>query len=200
MKVSVPASNATSQLSSGRSDPAPGPTTTSRAAEQRLLALIGAHRRAVLAHAMLLTQGDLAWAEDIVQETFLRAWRHWERLTPDQGSVRGWLLRVAHNLVMDEYRSPRKRRCELPLGSEEDIAGPENTDQVLSAQVIQQALGQLPPQHREALAATYLCDQTAAQAARRLGVPIGTVKSRVFYGLRMLRSIMQSPAAASKAA
>jgi len=169
---------------------------TTPAAEQRLIAIAGEHREAVLAHAVYLTRGDAAWAEDIVQETFLRAWRHWERLTPDQGSVRGWLLRVTHNLVMDEYRSVRKRRGELPLVSGDDIAVSESFDQVLSAQIVHQALDQLPRQHREVLEATYLCDQTAAQAAHRLGIPVGTVKSRVFYGLRMLRSIMPSPAAA----
>jgi RNA polymerase sigma-70 factor, ECF subfamily len=157
------------------------------AAEDRLKAVIDEHRRVVLAHALLLTRGDEAWAEDVVQETFLRAWRHWERLTPERGSVRGWLLRVAHNLVMDEYRSARRRHGEVPLTPGDDVAGPERTDQVLLAQVVRQALGQLPRQHREALEATYLCDQTAAQAARRLNIPIGTVKSRVHYGLHMLR-------------
>ena len=72
---------------------------------------------------------------------------------------------------------------------------PAGTDQILLAQVVHQALEQLPRPHREALEATYLCDQTAAQAARRLGIPIGTVKSRVFYGLRMLRPMLASPAA-----
>jgi RNA polymerase sigma-70 factor, ECF subfamily len=109
--------------------------------------------------------------------------------------VRGWLLRVAHNLVMDEYRSARRRKGERPLAPGDDVAGPEDVDQVLLAQVVRQALAGLPHQHREALEATYLSDQTAAQAARRLGIPVGTVKSRVFYGLRMLRSTMPSPAA-----
>lgn len=160
------------------------------AAEARLETLIDEHYPAVLSHALYLTCGDTAWAEDVVQETFVRAWRHWERMTPEHGSVRGWLMRVTHNLVMDGYRSARMRRGEVPLDEAEEVALPEWTDQILSAHLVREALRHLPDVHRRALEATYLCDQTAAQAARRLDIPVGTVKSRVFYGLRMLRSIM----------
>jgi RNA polymerase sigma-70 factor (ECF subfamily) len=79
-----------------------------RAAEDRLRTLVDGHRAAVFAQALFLTRGDAARAEDVVQETFLRAWRHWEHMSPEHGSVRGWLLRVAHNLVMDGYRSARR--------------------------------------------------------------------------------------------
>ncbi|HEX3786531.1 MAG TPA: sigma-70 family RNA polymerase sigma factor [Pseudonocardiaceae bacterium] len=167
--------------------------------EVRLEALIDEYRAAVFNYTRRLTCGDVDWAEDVVQETFLRAWRHRKHMTPEHGSIRGWLMRVAHNLVMDGYRSARMRRGELPLEQAGDVLLPEPTDQILSAQVVRQALHLLPERHRRALEATYLSDQTTAQAARELNVPIGTVKSRVFYGLRMLRSIMQDdelPAAA----
>lgn len=144
----------------------------------------------MFAHALRLTSGDADWAEDVVQETFLRAWRHWKYLTPEYGSVRGWLMRVAHNLVMDGYRSARMRRGEAPLDDSVDVLVAEHTDQTLDALLVRQALRLLPEAHRQALEATYLGDQTVAQAAGRLNVPVGTVKSRVFYGLRMLRSIM----------
>ena len=170
---------------------------TAVAAGDRLRTLISEHRGAVFAQALLLTRGDADWAEDVVQETFLRAWRRWEHMTPEHGSVRGWLLRVAHNLVMDSYRTARMRRGEVPLdevlaGEAQETAAPEWTDQVLSAHLVRQALDRLPEMHRRALEATYLSDQTAAQAARRLDVPVGTVKSRVFYGLRMLRSALDT--------
>jgi RNA polymerase sigma-70 factor (ECF subfamily) len=111
--------------------------------------------------------------------------------------VRGWLLRVAHNLVMDSYRTARMRRGEVPLGEvllggARETAAPEWTDQVLSAQLVGEALDRLPEVQRRALEATYLSVQTPAQAARRLDVPVGTVKSRVFYGLRMLRSVLDT--------
>ncbi|WP_433893706.1 sigma-70 family RNA polymerase sigma factor [Streptomyces sp. CA-111067] len=159
-------------------------------AEARLEALLNEHRHAVFVRTVRLTGGDTGWAEDVVQETFLRAWHHAEQLTSDQGSVRGWLMRVAHNLVMDGYRSARMRHGEVPLEEAEEAETPEPSDRVLTALLVREALSRLPEAHRHAIEATYLCDCTTAQAARRLNVPVGTVKSRVFYGMRMLRSIM----------
>jgi RNA polymerase sigma-70 factor, ECF subfamily len=170
------------------------------AAEARLETLIEEHRHAVFAQTIRLTCGDVDWAEDVVQETFLRAWRHWKHMTPEHGSVRGWLMRVAHNLTVDGYRSPRMRRGEVPLDEAEEVALPESTDQILSAHLVREALRHLPDVHRRAIEATYLSDQTAVQAARQLNVPVGTVKSRAFYGLRMLRSIMGVTAPADAAA
>jgi RNA polymerase sigma-70 factor (ECF subfamily) len=166
--------------------------------ETRLRALLIEHRAAVLAHAVRLTRGDLGWAEDVVQETFLRAWRHADHMTPDHGSVRGWLLRVAHNLVMDGYRTARMRRGETTLDHVGETPQPDSTEDILTAHLIHQALDQLPDLHRRALEATYLADQTAAQAAHQLNIPVGTVKSRVFYGIRMLRTILhiEKPTAA----
>ena len=158
------------------------------AAEALLEILVREHRQAVFAQALILTRGDAGWAEDVVQETFVRAWRRWEHMTPEHGSVRGWLMRVAHNLVMDGYRSARMRRGEVPLDDTAEVALPESADQILSAHLVREALHRLPDVHRQALEATYLCDQTTAQAARQLNVPVGTVKSRVFYGIRMLRA------------
>ena len=126
----------------------------------------------------------------------MRAWQHWDRMTPEHGSVRGWLLRVAHNLVMSGYRSARRRHLEVSSREAEDIAVPEQTDRILSVQLVREALRRLPDAHRRAIQATYLDDQTAAQAAQLLNVPIGTVKSRVYYGLRMLRSGMNAGSAA----
>jgi RNA polymerase sigma-70 factor (ECF subfamily) len=170
------------------------------AAETRIEALISEHRHAVFALAVRLTCGDADWAEDIAQETFVRAWRRLEFMTPEHGSVRGWLLRVAHNLVMSGYRSARMRHGEVPLNEAEEVALPEPTDQILAAHMVAEALRHLPDVHRRALEATYLSDQTATQAARQLDVPVGTVKSRVFYGLRMLRSAMGVTAPADVAA
>ena len=100
-------------------------------AERTVAELLREHRSAVLAQAIRLTQGDVAWAEDVVQETFVRAWQNWQKMTAEQGSVRGWLLRVSHNLVMDEYRSARRRRGEVSLHPDNDVAVPEVTDNIL---------------------------------------------------------------------
>jgi RNA polymerase sigma-70 factor (ECF subfamily) len=161
--------------------------------------LVDEHRAAVFSYARGLTRGDVGWAEDVVQETFLRAWRHRARMMPERGSVRGWLMRVAHNLVMDGYRLARMRRGELPLDEADEVALPESTDQILTAHVVGEALDRLSERHRNALEATYLSDRTAAQAALELNVPVGTIKSRVFYGLRMLRSMMRDAEAVAAA-
>jgi RNA polymerase sigma-70 factor (ECF subfamily) len=156
------------------------------------------HRAAVLRYARRLTSGDDDWAEDVVQETFLRAWQLRISTTPEHTSIRGWLMRVAHNLVMDGYRSARMRYRVLPLDETyDDVAVPELTDQILAEHMVSQALRRIPEPHRRALEVTFLRDLTAVQAARVLNVPVGTVKSRVFYGLRMLRSIMQPDTPAS---
>lgn len=168
--------------------------------EARLEALFDEHRSVVFARTLHLTRGDAGWAEDVVQETFLRAWRRWDRMTSEHGQVRAWLMRVAHNLVMDGYRSTRMR-FEVPLDEAQDLLPlPESTDQILAACLVREALRHLPERHRRALEATYLRDQTAIQAARQLDLPVGTVKSRVFYGIRMLRSIMDVDAPLEAAA
>jgi RNA polymerase sigma-70 factor (ECF subfamily) len=82
------------------------------------------------------------------------------------------------------------RRGEVQLDEVAEVAMPESTDQILTAHVVSEALYRLPERHRRALQATYLNDRTAAQAALELNLPVGTVKSRVFYGLRMLRSMV----------
>jgi RNA polymerase sigma-70 factor (ECF subfamily) len=179
---------------------APGRGDAGPAAEARLKALIDEHHAAVLTYACRLTRGDADWAEDVVQETYLRAWQRQDLMTPELGSVRGWLMRVAHNLVMDGYRSARMRLGELPLDEAGEVALPESTDQILSAHLVREALRCIPDIHRLAIEATYLSDQTTAQAARQLNVPVGTVKSRVFYGLRMLRSVLDITAPADTAA
>lgn len=77
--------------------------------------LVRAHGAALLAYATRLTGGDRGRAEDVVQETFLRAWNHLERLTTQPGSVHGWLRRVAHNLAVDGHRARQARPTELEL-------------------------------------------------------------------------------------
>lgn len=171
--------------------------TLERDREALLGELVRKHRPMLLAHALRLTNGDRDWAEDVVQETFVRAWRHLDRLTAERGSAHGWLRRVAHNLVMDGYRAARSRPYEVEL---DDRPGPrvaDASDAVAMSLLVREALDELPAEHRLALVETYLHDQTAAQAAVRLGVPVGTVKSRVFYGLRRLRTTMDPTALAS---
>ncbi|MGF7239520.1 MAG: sigma-70 family RNA polymerase sigma factor [Frankia sp.] len=167
------------------------PTNTARTPldEDRFNQLVRLHRTTLLSYATRLTGGDRARAEDVVQETFLRAWHNLDRLTPERGSVNGWLRRVAHNVVVDGYRSRQARLIELELAPEhaEVSAQQDHAETVLLAVAVDAALNRIWPEHRAALVEVYLRDRTSAQAAAVLGIPEGTVKSRVHHALRSLR-------------
>lgn len=139
------------------------------------------HVRAVLAYTTVLT-GDRATAEDVVQETLVRAWRHRATLVVGQGSLRGWLLMVARNVVIDNVRRARDVLTDpgdVPVGDHADAA----TDRV----ALRRALLHLRPHHREVLFRLYFEDRSVAQTAAYLGVAEGTIKSRTYHAIRALR-------------
>jgi RNA polymerase sigma-70 factor (ECF subfamily) len=142
-------------------------------------------------YCLWLTGHDRAQAEDVVQETLLRAWVHAATLDGLHGSVRGWLRRVARNVVIDEWRTPRSRREltveELPE-REHDGEGPEG---LLLSWVVTDALSQLSQPHRDVLLECYYRGASVAEASRRLGIPPGTVKSRTHYALRALKLALE---------
>lgn len=135
--------------------------------------------------------GDPVRAEDVAQETLLRAWQRFPVLDESRGSVRSWLFTVARNIVIDEWRSKRSHNehvvAELPEG--EDPV--DQTDQLLQSWVVAEAVTQLSAEHRAVLLECYYRGHSVAEAARRLGVPEGTVKSRTHYALRALRLALQ---------
>lgn len=144
------------------------------------------HARALWGYAIGLTGGDRARAEDVVQETLLRAWRKPEVLDQSTGSARSWLFTVAKRIVIDEWRSSRARR-ELLTDQPPEVGVPDATDRAVDRQVVVAALGRLTPEHREVLSECYLRGSSVAEAALKLGVPPGTVKSRTHYALRAFK-------------
>jgi RNA polymerase sigma-70 factor (ECF subfamily) len=157
------------------------------ASEESLRALYDDHAPALLAYALRLTDGNRNRAEDIVQETLLRAWRNLDRLDPDAGPVRPWLFTVAQHLAIDAHRA---RRARPPEVGEEALATVADLDQVegtLDRIVIADALDSLSADHRAVLVETYFRGRTVAEAADALGIPPGTVKSRCYYALRALK-------------
>ncbi|MEU4535607.1 sigma-70 family RNA polymerase sigma factor [Streptosporangium sp. NPDC023825] len=144
------------------------------------------HEKALLAYTEKLLH-DRHLAEDIVQETLIRAWHHAERLHDSQGSVRGWLLTVARNLVIDRSRSGF-HRYEV-IGTETlDVLQRDHADMVVAAVAVTEMLDSLSVEHREVLVHTYLRGRTVSEAAKVLGIPVGTVKSRQYYALNHLRT------------
>jgi RNA polymerase sigma-70 factor (ECF subfamily) len=158
--------------------------------EQRFIHIVRTHRAALLAYTTRILSGDVARAEDVVQETFARAWRRIDRLTPDQGSVNGWLRRVAYNIAIDTLRMRQVRPAEVELEHPDIAADVDRSDNILMTMVVDQLLAPIWPEHRAVLTEVYLNDRTAAQAATALNIPIGTVKSRLHYALRTLRATL----------
>jgi RNA polymerase sigma-70 factor (ECF subfamily) len=149
------------------------------------------HAGPLLAFVLRLTGGDRGRAEDVVQETLLQAWRHPEVLDPARGPVRPWLMTVARRVAIDHYRARQARPAEVGDEGLEQLATEDGIDDALERWLVADALATLAPAHREALLHTYYAGRTATEAAMTLGVPAGTVKSRVFYGLRALRLALE---------
>ncbi|MEV0732050.1 sigma-70 family RNA polymerase sigma factor [Polymorphospora sp. NPDC050346] len=159
---------------------------------QLLRALHDEHADALLAHALRLTSGDRQRAEDLVQETLLRAWRHPEALDPSRGPVRGWLFTTARNLAIDAWRRRTARGGEVVT---DDVPEPPPTvdeaDRAVEAWTVAEALARLSPAHREVLVECFYEGRSVNEAAARLGIPPGTVKSRTHYALRSLRLVLE---------
>jgi RNA polymerase sigma-70 factor (ECF subfamily) len=149
------------------------------------------HAAALWAYCLRLTGHDRARAEDVVQETLLRAWRSFPTLDDAHGSVRAWLFRVARNIVIDEWRTKRSQSEVTVADVPETAVDTESTDQALLSWVVADALTRLSADHRAVLLECYYRGHSVAEASRRLGIPEGTVKSRTHYALRALRLALE---------
>ncbi|MBJ7331298.1 MAG: sigma-70 family RNA polymerase sigma factor [Solirubrobacteraceae bacterium] len=148
--------------------------------------------------------GDRGAAEDLVQETFVRLWRAAGRFDPERGTVGALLMTIAHHAAADLAHQRARQTAGVLLHADVNTkvgrAGasmevPEE-ERLLLRDELQAAIGALSPAHREVLHLHFHEDLTQIEIARRLDLPLGTVKSRVFYSLRQLRAAMtRSPAA-----
>jgi RNA polymerase sigma-70 factor, ECF subfamily len=163
----------------------PGPD----AAETLIRTLYAEHGRSLLAYATRLTD-DRAAAEDVVQETLVRAWKHAGDLIDGSGSVRGWLLTVARNIVTDRARARAARPAEVADVVDRPPIQGDHSESVVNTMVVTEALDKVSQEHREVLVELYYHGRSVAEAAKELGVPPGTVKSRTYYALRALRAVM----------
>ncbi|NNC12755.1 sigma-70 family RNA polymerase sigma factor [Planctomonas sp. JC2975] len=154
-----------------------------------LRALHDEHAPALWRYVVSLT-GDAAQADDIVQETLLRAWRKPSVLDQSESSARAWLFTVARNLVIDGTRSARHHH-EVTTDTLPDAPIGDDTDARLDAWLVADALATLSIEHRSVIVHAYYGGRSTAEIARELGIPEGTVKSRMHYGLRALRLALQ---------
>ncbi|HLV72947.1 MAG TPA: sigma-70 family RNA polymerase sigma factor [Vulgatibacteraceae bacterium] len=164
-----------------------GPT----ADEGLLRALYSEHGGPLFGYVLRLTGGDRSQAEDVVQETLLRAWKHPESLVGRP--VRPWLFTVARNLVVDAHRARRARPPETWIDEQlmTTPSGSDDIDRALESWAVAEALTGLSPAHRAVLVETFYRGRSVAEAATTLGIPPGTVKSRTYYALRALKLALE---------
>ena len=142
--------------------------------------------------------GDAGLAEDAVQEAFVRAWRASARYDPAKASQRTWLFAILRNVVIDVVRARRSRPPLAPRGDavpgsdDEGAVTDDGIDQMLTVWQVEAALAELADDHRTALVEVHWRGRPYADVADELGVPEGTVKSRVYYGLRAMRTALES--------
>lgn len=168
------------------------------AGEAGLRAAYAAHG-AELYRFALRSLGDRPLAEEAVQETFLRAWRAAHRFDPALASLRTWLFAIVRNVVVDLARA---RSARPPLAGalptfdgdaavEVVATDTDEFDRVLVTWQVEEALRHLSDDHRTVLVEVHVKGRPYAAVAAHLGLPEGTVKSRVYYGLRALRLALE---------
>ena len=134
---------------------------------------------------------DDGLAEEAVQETFLRAWRASDRHDPQRSSLRTWMFAIARNVTIDLARARSARPQSAGREVEPTRGAKDTTEESLRAWEMEEALRLIGPHHRYAIVQTYLRDRPCAEVAAEAGVPVGTMRSRLYYGLKALRSVME---------
>jgi RNA polymerase sigma-70 factor (ECF subfamily) len=155
-----------------------------------LRALHDEHAAALWAYTVRLTGGDRGRAQDVVQETLLRAWRTPDVLAQSRGSVRGWLCTVARRIVIDEWRANRHRGEQLTAEVPE-LPVSDEANAIVERAAVLDALRVLSPEHRAVLVECYYRGASVNEAAERLGIAPGTVKSRTHYAMRALKLALE---------
>ena len=162
--------------------------------EEALAALYDRYGRVAYGLALRIVR-DQALAEDAVQEAFLAVWRTAGSFRAERAKASTWILTLAHRRAVDLVRREERRRAQPLADGVEDaderaLPADEEIELTDRRRLVQEALRQLPDEQREALELAYYGGLTQSELAERLSVPLGTIKSRMFTGLRRLRDLL----------
>jgi RNA polymerase sigma factor (sigma-70 family) len=141
---------------------------------------------------------DERHAEDAVQEAFLQVWRSAATFRAERAKASTWILTLVHRRAVDLVRREERRQADPLVDAGEALQAPEQTEEAawlrFERERVQSALKQLPDVQREALELAYYGGFSQSELADRLGVPLGTIKSRMFAGLARLRELLDDSA------
>ena len=165
--------------------------STPQAAEAFIRRICDDHGDAVFGWA-LGRFADRRDAEEVAAETMLRAWRHHHQFDPERGSERAWVFGIARTTAADHHRRNRRHlRLVTEVPADGSVAASSPIETIAVATLVRDALGDLSPAHREVIALAHFGGLTVVEISQRLGIPDGTVKSRLYYGMRALRTALE---------
>jgi RNA polymerase sigma-70 factor (ECF subfamily) len=171
----------------------PGGVSSSGDSAARMRRIHDAHSGSLFRFLVRLTLGNQGLAEDLLQETFLRAWRNIDVLPAESERVSSWLHTVARNVAIDAARARKARPPEVAIPDISRLpAAGDPADRIASVHAVRDAMMRLAPAHRAVLIELYFKSASTVEAAVRLGIPEGTVKSRAYYAVRALHAALGS--------
>ena len=133
---------------------------------------------------------DVSLAEDLLQEVFVTVWQKAASYRPDRGDASGWLYTIARHKVIDHWRKAGAPNDAGAIDLEQLPARTERGSDLLLT--LRQALAQVSPDQRQAIELAYFGGFTYEETAERLHLPVGTLKSRIRFGLRTMRTLLES--------
>lgn len=149
------------------------------------------HKAPLFRFLVRLTHGDRRAAEDMLQETLLRAWRYMQDQPVDVEKLRPWLFTVARRIAIDASRARQARPiASSDISLDAIVTVPDAVDPLLASLTVRQALKKLTPDHRRVIVEIFFHGRSPRETAEILGIPVGTVRSRTFYAVRALAAVI----------
>lgn len=167
-------------------------TTLLQKGDSEAINLIFSHYGPALLNIIRRVVKDEAFAQDVLQESLVKFWRNGVKFDPDKGALFTWLVRICRNTAIDKTRSKDFQQSEKSKGAIElvDIAEVYGQEQELENMYVHQLIDELSENHRKLIDLAYFQGYTQKEIAENLGMPLGTVKTRVRQALQRLRAII----------